>query len=73
MPSGSLIAFFQTNSQIKDKVNDNASKAGVLFSEKNCLRHGEFYLPSEEKVSEKVIAHTIKWNMDLPLLLVYLE
>jgi hypothetical protein len=69
-PSGGLVAYFQ-NSSTGEKVNDNSLKPGVLFAEKNCLRHGEFYLKQEQ--DEKISAKILKWNMDQPLLLVYLE
>jgi hypothetical protein len=69
-PSGGLIAYFQ-NSSIGETVNDNSLKPGVLFSEKNCLRHGEFYLRQEK--TEIISAKMIRWNIDQPLLLVYLE
>lgn len=72
-PSGSLIAYFQTNTP-NIKVNDNSAKAGVLFSEKNCLRHNEFYLNiKNEGKEEKITAKILRWNIDLPLLLVYQE
>lgn len=53
----------------------------MLFSEKNCLRHGEFwmkpndlqFLNQNELNETKITGKILKWNMDMPLLLVYLE
>lgn len=78
-PSGSLIGVFQNNSKTNN-LNDFSAKPGILFSEKNCLRHGEFYLKSHDlqlelnEINEvKVTGKILRWNMDMPLLLVYVE
>ena len=76
-PSGSLIAYFQQNTTMQS-TNSSSNLAGVLFSEKNCLRHGELWidlaqLNIEDIQSKKISAKFLKWNMDLPLILVYLE
>jgi hypothetical protein len=74
-----LISVFQNNSKTNN-LNDFSAKPGLLFSEKNCLRHGEFYLKSNElqvqdnELNEvKVVGKILRWNMDMPLLMVYLE
>ncbi len=78
-PSGSLISVFQNNSKTNN-LNDFSAKPGVLFAEKNCLRHGEFYLKygdlqieDNEMNDVKITGKILKWNMDMPLLMVYLE
>ena len=63
-----------------NNLNDFSAKPGVLFSEKNCLRHGELYLKPKELQLEnnemnevKIIGKILRWNMDMPLLMIYLE
>ena len=60
MPSGTLIAFF-------DKENNK-----IIFSEKNCLCHGEFniVLNKDIKISEM---KCMKWSLDKPMLLLVFE
>lgn len=78
-PSGSLIAVFQNNSKTNN-LNDFSAKPGFLFAEKNCLRHGELYLKPKDLQLEnnemnevKILGKIMRWNMDMPLLMVYFE
>jgi hypothetical protein len=77
MPSGGLIAYFQKSSFDESKVDDVSTKAGILFSEKNSLRHGQFYLEnlniSDITPKTLITCKIIKWNLDLPMLMAYLE
>ena len=62
MPSGSLIAFHQ----LEHEKNSKVVKEKIVFSEKNCLRHGEFDVNINSKYS---IFNSLSWNKDLPLVL----
>lgn len=86
-PSGSLIAYFQEGVLWDESTRVNhCDRAGVLFSEKNCLRHGEFWIEKQNlntmsntnsvnsnSENIKLTAKFLKWNMDLPLLAVYFD
>jgi hypothetical protein len=81
-PSGSLIAYFQEGVLWDESTRVNHSdRAGVLFSEKNCLRHGEFWINkdnnsnnSNNSIPNSILsAKFLKWNMDMPLLAVYFD
>ena len=61
MPSGSLIAFF-------DKENNK-----IIFSEKNCLCHGEFDIILDKNIKKISEMKFIKWNLDKPMLLLVFE
>ena len=62
MPSGSLIAFF-------DKENNK-----IIFSEKNCLYHGEFNIVLDNnKIKNISKMKFIKWSLDKPMLLLIFE
>ena len=61
MPSGSLIAFF-------DKENKK-----IIFSEKNCLCHGEFNIVLDNKIKNISQMKIIKWSLDKPMLLLVFE
>ena len=77
-PSGSLISFFQEGVVSEENTKISAlERAGVIFSEKNCLRHGDFFIEPIANLNQysvdkiKLSAKFLKWNMDLPLLIVY--
>ena len=61
MPSGSLIAFF-------DK-----EKNKIIFSEKNCLCHGEFDIVLDKNIKKISEMKFIKWNLDKPMILLVFE
>ena len=62
MPSGTLIAFF-------DKENNK-----IIFSEKNCLCHGEFSIVLDKnKIKNISKMKFIKWSLDKPMLLLVFE
>ena len=62
MPSGSLIAFFD----IKNKK--------IIFSEKNCLVHGEFKIILNNEFKDKEIKPIIlNWNFDSPMIIFVFE
>ena len=61
MPSGSLIAFF-------DK-----EKNKIIFSEKNCLCHGEFVIVLDKNIKKISEMKFIKWNLDKPMILLVFE
>ena len=62
MPSGSLIAFF-------DKENNK-----IIFSEKNCLCHGEFDIILDKNTIKNISKMKfIKWNLDKPMILLVFE
>ena len=62
MPSGTLIAFF-------DKENNK-----IIFSEKNCLCHGEFnIILDKNKIKNISEMKFIKWSLDKPMLLLVFE
>ena len=61
MPSGSLIAFF-------DKENNK-----IIFSEKNCLCHGEFDIILDKNIKKISEMKFIKWNLDKPMFLLVFE
>ena len=62
MPTGSLIAFF-------DKENNK-----IIFSEKNCLCHGEFnIILDKNKIKNISKMKFIKWSLDKPMLFLVFE
>ena len=62
MPSGSLIAFF-------DKENSK-----IIFSEKNCLCHGEFNIILDKNTIKSISQMKfIKWSLDKPMLFLVFE
>ena len=62
MPSGSLIAFY-------DKLNKK-----IIFSEKNCLVHGEFKILLNNNCKDKDINPIVlNWNFDSPMILYIFE
>ena len=62
MPTGSLISFF-------DKENNK-----IIFSEKNCLCHGEFNIILDKKITKKISKMKfMKWSLDKPMLLLVFE
>ena len=62
MPSGTLIAFY-------DK-----EKNKIIFSEKNCLCHGEFNLVLNKDIIKKISEMKfMKWSLDKPMLLLVFE
>ena len=62
MPSGSLIAFF-------DKENNK-----IIFSEKNCLCHGEFNIVLDKNTIKNITKMKfMKWSLDKPMILLVFE
>lgn len=63
MPNGSLIAFY-------DKI-----KGKIVFSEKNCLIHGEFKVVFGEEIKnlEKINVFCLKWNFFNSMILFVFE
>lgn len=63
MPNGSLIAFY-------DKI-----KGKIVFSEKNCLIHGEFKVVFNEEIKdlEKINVFCLKWNFFNSMILFVFE